>query len=428
MDKSSGASVPASDAELLNTIRSGDPAAYAALRGRHAAAAQRLAGQLVSEPAAANDVEARAFTQVLNAIRRGGGPTDAFRPYLLAAVRRAARDSVSGDHAEIPTDEQQIPDPGQPFVDPAAAGLVAAPLVAAFLSLPERWRAVLWHTEIERGTPSEVAPLLGLPAEGVTELAGQARGGLRQAYLQLREADAGAEYADLADTGAPLRSTVAPIVLGDAAAAYLAGLPGAADLPGAGSTVRRSATAGIAVAWLASKLRGSSRQQRALAAGACALLAMFGIAAYALTLSPGTGPVTASGHRTAAGALDPSTPPTATGTPSRRSVKPAARGNRDGSSRQLLDAAVPGASGGHGTGSRRARGDALGWRETTRQWPGRQWPGRQWRGRQWPAWHGLPWHEIPGHELPGHGWLPGRLPTSPRPGAHGPGWPGAGSR
>ena len=121
MNQSSSASVPASDAELLNTIRSGDPGAYALLRERHAAPARRLAGQLVSGPGAADDVVASAFTQVLEAIRRGGGPTDAFRPYLLIVVRRAAISSVSGDDADIPTDEQLIFDPGQPFADPAGA-------------------------------------------------------------------------------------------------------------------------------------------------------------------------------------------------------------------------------------------------------------------------------------------------------------------
>ena len=326
MDESSSVSVPASDAELLNTIRSGDHGAYGMLRARHATAARRLARQLVTGPTAADDVVASAFTTVLDAIGRGGGPTDAFRPYLLTAVRQAASGSDSGigqipgdgQIPGVPGDGQQVSGPGRPS-ELAAAGPQDSSLVAAFLSLPERWRAVLWHTEIERAAPSEVAPLLGLDAAGVTGLAGHARDGLRQAYLHLAPGDSGGGEADLADVGAALRGTVAPLILGDAAAAYLAGSPGPAGLadspgspafPAAGKTARTGTTAGAAVSWLPGKLRGSSPRQRALAAGA--MLAVAGIAAYALTLGPGTGPTTADGHRVAAGALGP---PPSLGTP-----------------------------------------------------------------------------------------------------------------
>src|ERR1022692_4974035 len=99
MDESSRANVAASDAELLNTIRSGGTVAPALLRGRHAAAARGLAGQLVSGQAAADDVAASAFAQVLDAVRRGGGPTDAFRPYLLTAVRRGGPGRRGPGHA-----------------------------------------------------------------------------------------------------------------------------------------------------------------------------------------------------------------------------------------------------------------------------------------------------------------------------------------
>ena len=390
MDESSSVSVPASDAELLNTIRSGDHGAYGMLRARHATAARRLASQLVTGPTAADDVVASAFTTVLDAIGRGGGPTDAFRPYLLTAVRQAASGSDSGSGQipgdgqipAVPGDGQQASGPGRPS-ELAAAGPQDSSLVAAFLSLPERWRAVLWHTQIERAAPSEVAPLLGLDAAGVTGLAGHARDGLRQAYLHLAPADSGGGEADLADVGAALRGTVAPLILGDAAAAYLAGTPGPAGLadspgspafPAAGKTARTGTTAGAAVSWLPGKLRGSSPRQRALAAGA--MLAVVGIAAYALTPGPGTGPTTADGHRVAAGALGappspgtpapsaprapsapsssahraPSAPPASSApsssappaAPASRPVKPPAAGRSDRTARQRADA-TPGA-------------------------------------------------------------------------------------
>jgi DNA-directed RNA polymerase specialized sigma24 family protein len=195
---------PGSDAALLNAIRSGDPGAYDVLRSRHGAAARRLAGHLPCGAASADDVVDGAFSQVLAAIRRGGGPDDAFRPYLLAAVRRAARDCAAGQSAPVPTDEQDIPDPGQVAADGPAA---------AFASLPDRWRAVLWHADVEGAAPAAVAWLFGLGAAGTAELAASARDGMaRSAGI------------DLADVGPVLRDSVAPAILGDGAAAYLAEL------------------------------------------------------------------------------------------------------------------------------------------------------------------------------------------------------------
>jgi RNA polymerase sigma factor (sigma-70 family) len=296
-----------SDADLITAIRSGDMAAYGDLYRRHVAAAQGLARQLVHGPAEVDDVVAETFSKVLDVMRRGGGPQDAFRPYLLTAVRRTAYDKFRGERKNVPTDEIEAFDPGEPFVDPAVAGLERSLIAKAFLSLPERWRAVLWHTEIEGQKPADVAPLLGLTANGVAALAYRAREGLRQAYLQMhlsgvarqecrpvvdklgafvrgglsaREAkvvsdhldgcrDCRAVYAELADVNVALRGVVAPIFLGPAAAAYIAW-----------------ATKGGAAAWILGKLlwirHAPKQQQAAMAAGVAAAAAAIA-AALALT-------------------------------------------------------------------------------------------------------------------------------------------------
>jgi hypothetical protein len=62
--------------------------------------------------------------------------------------------------------------------------LESAYAARAFARLPERWRAVLWHTEVEGESPAQVAPLLGLTPNGVAALAYRARERLRQMYLQ----------------------------------------------------------------------------------------------------------------------------------------------------------------------------------------------------------------------------------------------------
>ena len=309
-------------------------AAYGELYRRHVSAAQGLARQLARGPAEVDDVVADTFAKVLDLIRRGGGPQDAFRPYLLTAVRRGAYDRYRGERRSVVTDEIEAYDPGQPFIDPAVAGLERSLIARAFLSLPERWRAVLWHTEIEGAKPADVAPLLGLTANGVAALAYRAREGLRQAYLQMhlsgvarqecrpvaaklgayvrgglsaREsqavsdhldgcADCRAVYAELADVNVALRGVVAPIFLGPLAAAYLAGV---------------SAKGGAALAWIAAKAgwigRAPKGQQAAMAGGVAAAAAA--AVALALALSGHSLPVHARHHQPAAAAPPPAAAP-----------------------------------------------------------------------------------------------------------------------
>jgi len=133
----------------------------------------------------AEDVVAEAFVRVLDQLRRGGGPDSAFRPYLLTTVHRAAIDRLRAERRVVVSDQMEAFDPGVPFSDPAVTDLERTMISRAFGSLPQRWRAVLWHTEIEGARPAEVAALLGLTANGVAALAYRAREGLRQAYLQL---------------------------------------------------------------------------------------------------------------------------------------------------------------------------------------------------------------------------------------------------
>ncbi|MEV0386543.1 sigma-70 family RNA polymerase sigma factor [Nonomuraea sp. NPDC050643] len=179
-----GVESPQSDADLLQAVREGNAAAYGELYERHVGAARALAGQLARR-AEVEDVVAESFTKILEMVGRGGGPESGFRTYLLTAVRRTVYDRSRIESRQVTTGEIELYDPGMPFVDPALVGLEKSLIARAYLSLPERWRAVLWHTEVERAKPAEVAPLLGLSANGVAALAYRAREGLRQAYLQM---------------------------------------------------------------------------------------------------------------------------------------------------------------------------------------------------------------------------------------------------
>lgn len=54
---------------------------------------------------------------------------------------------------------------------------------AAYESLPDRWRTVLWHLDVEGRKPQELGPLLDMSANSVSALVYRARSGLREAYL-----------------------------------------------------------------------------------------------------------------------------------------------------------------------------------------------------------------------------------------------------
>ncbi len=173
-----------SDAELISAARSGDQRANGLLAERHAPSALRLARLLAPGPAEAGDTVAETLARVLDAIRRGVGPSEAFRPYLLTAIRRVTLDRVVSQHS-LPSPGAEIATPAVPSADVIGASLERSLTVQAYRSLPERWAAVLWHAEIEQARPAELARLFGTSADDVTELADRAREGLRRAYLQI---------------------------------------------------------------------------------------------------------------------------------------------------------------------------------------------------------------------------------------------------
>ena len=189
---------PGGDAELIDAIASGDSAAYVTLHERHVAAARSLARQLVASSAEAEEVITETFTRLYAVLRQGGGPDAAVRPYLLTAVRRVAGER-SGGQPEAPAGgwaEAAVARrdagghgggqprgaaaqrPGHRRAGERAHGprLRLAARTAARGAVAHRDRA---------GRPGQAALVLGVTADGVAELAEQARAGLSRAYLKL---------------------------------------------------------------------------------------------------------------------------------------------------------------------------------------------------------------------------------------------------
>jgi RNA polymerase sigma factor (sigma-70 family) len=173
------------DDELVRRAREGDRRSFGTLYLRHRDAAWRVACASVAAQADAEDAVAEGFAKVFAALPRMMGRDIAFRAYLLACVRNAAIDRHRRDRHVDRT--AVVPDaPGwQNGPDDAALLDLERNLVGeALQSLPERWRTVLWLTEVEGMTPVEVSGVLGIKPNAVAALSYRAREGLREAYLQ----------------------------------------------------------------------------------------------------------------------------------------------------------------------------------------------------------------------------------------------------
>ncbi|MEV0526589.1 sigma-70 family RNA polymerase sigma factor [Streptomyces sp. NPDC050439] len=189
---------PPADSDLITRMRAGDDTAYEELYRRHAEAVRRYARTCCRDAHTADDLTAEVFARMLQAVRGGSGPEHAVRAYLLTTVRRVAagwtksakREQLVEDFAVFAAQAQRSSEVSDDDTLDLGADVRAmheaeqSMAMQAFRSLPERWQAVLWHTEIEDESPSDVATLFGLDANGTRVLAKRAREGLKEAYLQ----------------------------------------------------------------------------------------------------------------------------------------------------------------------------------------------------------------------------------------------------
>ena len=174
-----------SDGELVTQAREGDRRAFGTLYLRHHDAAWRVACTAAGSNTDAEDAVAEGFAKVFAALPRMVDRDLAFRPYLLACVRNAAVDRHRRQKKvdlrdEVPEKAGMLGDPDEIVLADLERNLVGE----ALRTLPERWRTVLWLTEVEGMTPTEVSAVIGIKPNAVAALAYRAREGLREAYLQ----------------------------------------------------------------------------------------------------------------------------------------------------------------------------------------------------------------------------------------------------
>lgn len=164
------------DAGLVVRVRGGDDRAWTELRARHEPAARRLAERLVGGPGEATAVDELvddAFSRAHGDLRGSAGADTAFRPYLLSTVRRVG-DLASGAVAAAAVEAEE-----------------RDAVWAAWRSLPDESRSLLWRLAVHEEQPHQIAPALGTTSSGLAGRSRRARERLRRTFLSELVAKAG---------------------------------------------------------------------------------------------------------------------------------------------------------------------------------------------------------------------------------------------
>ncbi len=174
-----------SERELVQLYRAGDDTIAEELFRRTYQMAVRLARTLV-RPGDEEGIASESFTRVLEAIKKGGGPTDSFSLYLRTTVRNQAanrwrlrwRVKTIENLERIITD--QMPDPAE--LESDFDELIAA----SFKVLPERWQQVLSQRILGGLDNRASARQLGISPTAEAVLYARARRGFKRYYREQR--------------------------------------------------------------------------------------------------------------------------------------------------------------------------------------------------------------------------------------------------
>ncbi|WP_391858915.1 ricin-type beta-trefoil lectin domain protein [Streptomyces rhizosphaerihabitans] len=182
-----------SDERLAAELKSqgGTPANYPVgeLLDRHWEAVFSYARLCTDGVRPAGMLTTASFTRLFGDSLHQSGPSAAWRPQLLVAVRRIAAEWLADPRRELLDPELLAEAEREGREDRAAARLLPPEgrrlISRAFQRLPEPARCLLWHGEVEAEQPDVPAALLGIfPEDAVVELE-RARERLRQECLEI---------------------------------------------------------------------------------------------------------------------------------------------------------------------------------------------------------------------------------------------------
>ena len=180
---SNAAKAEPEDAVLLDRVRAGDRGAYGLLFERHHLTARTFARGIVSNASDADDVVAEVFAGTLAALEHGKGPVGSFLPYLMRSVRNESY-RLNRRRRREPTDGFDAVARGLGYRDPYVGVDEATVVRVAFRSLPPHLREVLWRTEVDDASPTEIAEQRSATPHAMAMMALRARQALGTAYLR----------------------------------------------------------------------------------------------------------------------------------------------------------------------------------------------------------------------------------------------------
>ncbi|MEU1511602.1 RICIN domain-containing protein [Streptomyces sp. NPDC005811] len=161
------------------------------LLDRHWEAAFAYARLCTDGERAAGMLTTAAFTRLFGATQHQDGPTAAWRPHLLATVRRLAAEWDADGRRDLLHPALRAQDADG---TPVAARLLPPPnrrmIARAFHRLPQSARCLLWHCEAEAEPLAIPAGLLGLDEEGAHVELRRSRERLREEVLQVHREQA----------------------------------------------------------------------------------------------------------------------------------------------------------------------------------------------------------------------------------------------
>jgi len=177
-----------SDDELLVAIRRGSVDAYGELWIRHERRALALARRLTSR--GADDVVAEAFARILRVVRSGKGPVSNFQAYLSTTIRSLIIDASRVKSSNVvPIGDQTVlaylsgTVPGPEDIITHGPGIEADVAKAAWESLSERDRAIMWATAVDGYSTAEIAAQMGVSTGRAAVWVHRARQRIRAAFL-----------------------------------------------------------------------------------------------------------------------------------------------------------------------------------------------------------------------------------------------------
>jgi RNA polymerase sigma-70 factor (ECF subfamily) len=187
----------ADDAESLEAIRRGDPAAFEAMARRHAPRLYRTALHLTGRPEDAEDLVQEVLVKALPALRRFEGRAQ-LSTYLVRSLQNAWKNRLRSRSRSrvVPYVVVGSAEPGTPAIDPPDAGPSAldaleaedrsARVRSAVARLEPDRRLALILREVEELSYEEIAAATQVPVGTVRSRLARAREDLRRFLRGLR--------------------------------------------------------------------------------------------------------------------------------------------------------------------------------------------------------------------------------------------------